>query len=339
MSKPEIDLQPIRQKLLQQKQQQLGAGPPAEARIDWAPPPRELGTAAAGPAMPPDPRLAAVVGKLQERSSQTMPAPVAPSTAAGPDPELLYALKLRQQAQQRIDQLADQINSLSAQQERAMVELKAAAEQLNLAQRRQPRTSSGELLPGFDPLLLDDQQALLAIAEQDEQGNVALTYRPADLHQADREASRLAQSLRDRSQPLRPLRRRSTAPLSFAAAEVSMLLNEPMQAASQLWRLTTDTLRSLWQDSGQGSTARRLRPASFTLVDAIIWLGGGVISRLVLNLVLAAYPGLWFLAVAAVTSLTAYALYQATLAPRLDFNLAYRVLLGVAGLIIGGRLF
>lgn len=221
-----------------------------------------------------------------------------------------------------------------------MIELKAATEQLNLAQGRQPRTSSGEPLPGFTPLLLDDQQALLAIAEQDEQGNVALTYRPADLYQADREASRLAQSLRDRGQPLPRGQRRSRQPLAFAPAEVSMLMDEPMQALGQLWQLTTEALLALWQScSRPSSSSRWLRPSSFTLVDAIIWLGGGVISRLALNLVLAAYPGLWFLAVAAVTGLTAYALYQATLAPRLDFNLAYRVLLGVAGLIVGGRLF
>ncbi len=69
----------------------------------------------------------------------------------------------------------------------------------------------------------------------------------------------------------------------------------------------------------------------------LLWFGSGVIGRMALNLVLTAIPGLWSLAVALLTGVTAYALYRATLAPRRDFGLAYRMFLVIAGLVIGGR--
>jgi hypothetical protein len=75
-----------------------------------------------------------------------------------------------------------------------------------------------------------------------------------------------------------------------------------------------------------------------SLIDMLLWFGGGVIGRLALNLLLAAIPALWSLAVAVLTGITAYALYRATLAPRKDFGLASRVFLIIAGLVIGGQL-
>jgi hypothetical protein len=69
-----------------------------------------------------------------------------------------------------------------------------------------------------------------------------------------------------------------------------------------------------------------------------LWFGGGVIGRLALNLLLAAFPSLWSVAVAAITAVTAYALYRATLAPKLAFGPAMRVFLLVAGLVVGGQL-
>jgi hypothetical protein len=59
---------------------------------------------------------------------------------------------------------------------------------------------------------------------------------------------------------------------------------------------------------------------------------------LALNLLLAAFPGLWSVAVAAITAMTAYALYRATLASNLAFGPAIRVFLLVVGLIVGGQL-
>jgi hypothetical protein len=77
---------------------------------------------------------------------------------------------------------------------------------------------------------------------------------------------------------------------------------------------------------------------SLSLADSILWFGGGVIGRTVLSLLIAALPLLWSVAVAGITALMAYALYQAILAPRLSFGPLLRASLLVAGLVVGGHL-
>jgi len=74
------------------------------------------------------------------------------------------------------------------------------------------------------------------------------------------------------------------------------------------------------------------------LLSPVFWIGCGVIFRLTLMLVLVEFPNLWSTAVAALTSVTAYALWKATLAPKLEFRPAWRTFLLVIGLILGGRL-
>jgi hypothetical protein len=73
-------------------------------------------------------------------------------------------------------------------------------------------------------------------------------------------------------------------------------------------------------------------------MDTLLWLGGGVITRLTLDLLLSAFSGLWPLTVVAITGIVAYALYQATLALQPNLGLANRVFLALAGLFIGGYL-
>ncbi|MBD0336171.1 MAG: hypothetical protein ICV62_11835, partial [Cyanobacteria bacterium Co-bin13] len=246
-------------------------------------------------------------------------------------PDLAAQINLHQQ---RLQAIVEQINDLSDRQERAMLEMKAVAERLDLEQRRQQRYEAQAGLAQSIPLVINYEGAIVAAAEQDDQGNVVLTYRTADLHQADRDATHLAQTLRDRNQP------RFRSPQRFAQEPgLSTLLAEPLSTLSGLWQWGCDLADQGWQQIMAASSSTHRQRPSFSLLDGVIWFGGGVISRLALNLVLAAYPGLWSLAVAAVTGMTAYALYRATLAPRLEFGLAYRVLLAVGGLIIGGRLF
>jgi hypothetical protein len=340
MSKPEMDLQAIREKLLSQRQQYAPSA--AEEAPDWSYPssrPQAATStstpAASGAPATPAPQFVNAVETLRQRSAQgVLGQPVATPEPTAWNPELATQISLHQQ---RLQAIVEQINDLSARQERAMVEMKAVSERLALEQRRQQRYEATAGLPQSAPLVVQYEGAIVADAEQDDQGNVVLTYRTADLHQADREATHLAQTLRDRSRPRsRPAAQYSPGP------GLSTLVAEPLNALVGLWQWSCDVAQQQWQHwrSGAASAApgRRGR-SSFTLLDGVIWFGGGVIGRLALNLVLAAYPGLWSVAVAAVTGMTAYALYRATLAPRLEFGLAYRVLLAVAGLIVGGRLF
>ncbi|HEY9738391.1 MAG TPA: hypothetical protein V6D06_18990 [Trichocoleus sp.] len=365
MSKPEMDLQAlqaIKEKLINQ-QRQYGAAAP-EASVDWSyprtaqPPFGETpsagsdstpsasystvsNTAAAAQAS----QLANAVETLQQRSAQSLPSQFVPQA---PDASTWAADVATQISihQMRLQAIVDQINELSAKQERAMVEMKTVAERLDLEQRRQQRFESSAGLSLSVPLEVNYESAILAAAEQDEQGNIMLTYRMADLHQADREANHLAQTLRNGLGPT--YRNRHSQSNQFASAQkflqdagIATLLAEPMATLQSAWNLAYDLALTGWDHlrAAVATPRSRQRSSPFTLLDGVIWLGGGVISRLALNLILTAYPALWSVAVAAVTGMTAYALYRATLAPRLDFGLAYRVLLAVAGLIVGGRLF
>jgi hypothetical protein len=87
-----------------------------------------------------------------------------------------------------------------------------------------------------------------------------------------------------------------------------------------------------------GSIPARETTSSLSFTDGTLWFGGGVIGRLALNLLLAAFPALWSVAVVTITAMTAYALYRATLAPKLAFGPALRVFLLVVGLVVGGQL-
>ncbi|MBD0266808.1 MAG: hypothetical protein ICV77_00805 [Cyanobacteria bacterium Co-bin8] len=326
-----MDLQAIREKLLYQRQQ-YGPSAAEEAPVDWSySRPQSSIPATPSPAAP-SPQLVNAVETLQQRSTQGTAGqpPLAPDTA-GWSPDLVAQISIHQQ---RLQAIVEQINDLSDRQERAMLEMKTVAERLDLEQRRQQRYEAQTGLAQSLPLAVSYEEAIVAAAEQDDQGNIVLTYRTADLHQADREATRLAQTLRDRNRP----RFKSPQP-SFHEPGLSTLLAEPLDALSGLWQWACDLAPAILSQVKVPASPTRPQRSSFTLLDGVIWFGGGVIGRLALNLVLAAYPGLWSLAVAAVTGMTAYALYRATLAPRLEFGLAYRVLLAVSGLIVGGRLF
>lgn len=331
-----MDLQAIREKLLKQSQQ-YGASAAEATSVDWSQARSSRSAKAAPdpilppptPAAPVPQQLANAVETLQQRSAQPLPSQNLPQQ---PPAWILESAAQVSLHQQRLHAIVEQINDFSTRQERAMVEMKAISERLEIEQRRQHRFEADQGLTTSIPLVVNYQGALVASAEQDDLGNVVLTYRSVDLHQADREALHLAQSLRDRNS----VRRRQPSP-SAHSPSIHTLLAEPLDALRTLWELGADLAIEGVCWISQLVKEVRSQESSFTLTDGIIWFSGGVISRLALNLLLSAYPGLWSLAVAGVTGMTAYALYRATLAPQIQFGLAYRVLLAVVGLIVGGR--
>lgn len=354
MSRSEMDLQAIREKLLRQSQQYKASTVNA-ASVDWSQARSSHGAKAASSPIPLSPspasqQLANAVETLQQRSAQPVQAaqPVqflAQAAQPAQSPALRQSTTLQPPSwkieaaaqvslhQQRLQTIVEQINDLSMRQERAMVEMKAVAERLDMEQRRQQRIEADQGLATSIPLVVNYDGALVASAEQDDLGNVVLTYRSVDLHQAHREAIHLAQALRDRNQV------RNQQPSAFAHSPgIYTLLAEPLGAVRTLWELGSAlAIEGFYRIAQLVNEVRSQESTPFTLTDGIIWFGGGVIGRLALNLLLSAYPGLWSLAVAGAIGMTAYALYRATLAPRIQIDLAYRVLLAVAGLIIGGR--
>lgn len=284
-------------------------------------------------------RLSDAVNTLKQRSMQAYQA-VYPSQDTGQRPPSV-ALTDIARSRQQLAAMADRINQLSQQQVQAMVNLQAAQAQLQVTYAQGPtETRDGA---NFSPPLpqIDFTQAVVAQALQDEAGNIGLSYQTVDLLSPEADARQLAQALRQRQGHRRRPERLSTTrrfkrEISLTLATV---LQEPLAMIRPLWsHLMTagedQTMHSVAPPS-RGSTGSTFE--SLTLIDAVIWLGSGVIGRLSLDLILAAIPGLWSVAVALITAITAFALYRATLAPKLDFGLAYRVFLVIGGLILGGR--
>lgn len=249
--------------------------------------------------------------------------------------------------------MAHKVNQFSIEQERAIAEMQKI--QARLAQGYPTVDNWGKPVV---PPYLDCQRAVIASAEADDQGNIVLAYRTvtpsssvpmtAQVSPAYGEADQLASHLRATYGPS------SSQSWKSVATDVMALGQEPSQLVAHLGR----TLWGFVLGLTRGATPQRPRAEavqdsfgqrsgrfdqlsggmSLSLVDSMLWFGGGVIGRLALNLLLGSFPALWSLAVAAITAVTAYALYRATLAPNLAFGPAIRVALLVLGLVVGGQI-
>jgi len=271
-------------------------------------------------------RLAQTVQALKQRSLQvTQAAPGAPLAdlpAPSPADIALY--------QQRLTAMAERINALSQQQQQAIADMQHAQAQL---QRLWPHH-----YPHQSPPQLNWADACLAQAGQDGAGTWWVGYRalvpPPDA--AETEAHYLAHHLRQRQDvPGSRSAQLTRGPQAVGArGGLATLLQEPLARAQSLVGAGWQGVQAwLAQEGAVGSPWGGLG-----WVDVVLWVAGGVVARLGLNGLLAVFPGLWTVAVALITGLTAFALYQATLAPRLRFGLAYRVFLALGGLILAGRL-
>lgn len=329
MSNPELDFEAIREKL--QRQNSSHHARTVATSVDWEALPQTSSSRQR------QTQLNGTVAALQQRSAARQVGGVAVENQTGSGDQVRQQL-LRQLSlhRERLQQKAQEINAFSLQQERAMLEMKDVVErwrrEVNAAAASADidSTTADSLIHEF---LCEYESAVLAWADTETEG-VMLSYRCADLYQATREANQVAQTLRRHHAS-------SFDTGGDRGSEWQTLLAEPADGLREAWTWLHDSARRWWQaatDIRTSQSSRRRASQRFTLIDAVIWLGSGIFSRVVLDFGLALYPGLWSVAVAIVTGMTAYALYRATLAPRLDFGLAYRVLLAIGGLIVGGRL-
>lgn len=338
-----MDRQSIQSKLIQ-KINTLNQGD-VGVQVDWA----------GGPQLPltppgPDTRqrpgvdFSVAVDALQWRAENI--GGFAPQAAANGSPDSAAAVS-SQACLKRLSAMADKINYLSAEQERAIAEIQSI--QARLAHLPVQFSPQGQPV---SPPAVDLSRAALASAEVDRYGNMLLCYRTltpaagmaagaainAPAEHSPRDADQLATHLRATYGP-------SAGPSGWGnlATDVLALGKEPVQLLSDLGRIAWSLVLGVtqWSTRRQAGSAAGHAPGrsgELSLVDSVLWLGGGVIGRLALNLLLAAFPALWSVAVAAITAITAYALYRATLAPKLAFGPAMRVSLLVVGLVIGGQL-
>ncbi|MEM7770348.1 MAG: hypothetical protein AAF327_07535 [Cyanobacteria bacterium P01_A01_bin.37] len=80
------------------------------------------------------------------------------------------------------------------------------------------------------------------------------------------------------------------------------------------------------------------RKARGMVLEAMFWLFGAVIIRLILNVVMTASSQFWMLGVVVACLPAMTAIWMTHLSPRQGFVLGYRCLLVMTGLLLGGKL-
>lgn len=250
---------------------------------------------------------AAMVEALQQRSQQAE----VPPSHENPDsesPALPPEVNLHWQ---RLQQEAITINELAQKQAIAVQNFKRSADRLAWSLRRHPSAYGFE----FEQFC-EIHHAVVSQVTQNEQGRLVLNNVAVDLHEDERHASQTAQEIRAFSQA------RSQAS-SEPSLDLSASLSQPFTVLVRSWQTLTQSLE----------TRSRL-----TLLDIVIWLGGGLIGRLAIQLALAALPSLWPWLVGAMVGAVALALYRLLFAPRPDIAFVVRIFCALVGLALGGQL-
>lgn len=304
MSKP--DLTPIRERLEALKQASEAANPVSEPLWQQS---RSLELPPTQPS-PHPPHLADTVQALRQRAEPSHLASV-PDNYEEPkhSSTLPAAVTLHWQ---RLQQEAAVINDLSEKQAIALHNFKRSADRLAWSLRKQPSEAGLDVFQFFEL-----QETLIPQVNQTASGKITLTSTPVDLHQDERYASQTAEEIRAlsqaRSQGIQPRH-----PISDLA-----VLDTIGATLSRLWRVLTSTLETRSQ---------------ITALDIALWFGGGLISRLALELLLAASPSLWPLLVGAMVGLVGLALYRLLLTPQPDIAFVVRLFLALGGLALGGQI-
>jgi hypothetical protein len=227
-----------------------------------------------------------------------------------PKPPTVHSLN---EAFERLEAQAEQVNQLSVAQETAILKLKVIAEQVELDWKTSdpdPRTRAGKSAIHLPPLC-EYLDTAIPHVERDQNGGLILTSRSVDLFKAEREAEFNAEILRHRKQHKR---------------ESSWV--------RRLWKW----LIAAPQPQSRKRPSKRSTSSPFSIRDAVLLVGGAIATRVILDTVLAIFPGLWFPAIAIMAMPGAIAIYRSTLTRESGLIWGYRLSLILIGLLIGGRL-
>lgn len=279
----------------------------------------------------PGPNPAQVAAAIETLKQRSNPSGYLPSSQRQqtPDqtqtPEALIAHEV-----QRFDMQVAKVNALAQQQATAILSLKDLAENLEEALK----TFGIESHPDLDAIatfFADYDAASVTSIGCDQQGYYTLTANKVDFYQAERDAAATAESLRTRSQ----------GSYALPPQETIGFIEEFVEFARDLGlKLGQELKQRFWPQSSQPANysthQRRSRPR-FTLFDAAIWFSGAAIGRVLLNLVVNIYPGLWTPLMVGLICVVAIALYKTVLTSRPSVGLSYRILITLAGLFMGGQ--
>ncbi|MEM9163472.1 MAG: hypothetical protein AAGC54_10435 [Cyanobacteria bacterium P01_F01_bin.4] len=350
MNETDMELQAIRQKL-----QSLKAEPtPDEAlTIPWSQPRARLTErghppAQSGPGLT-QVQVNAAIETLKQRSSQTYRGPresgddgyrsgytAAPGYGDLPGAALDPIL-------QRFESQLQTVNSLAEQQESAILGLKQLADHIGDIMRQQGMDDHPQLA-AIAALFEAYPSTVIPTIESDQAGNYGLGYRTVDFYRAEHDAQLTAQTLRSRGsgQPVE----------QTPGTDLPTYFNQPPAPEPSGHRLSSKAtgffeegllfLQSIWE-LALGSfmplaSVSRQRPRSrFTLLDAAIWFSGAAITRILLDIIFQIYPALWTPLVVALIVVVAVTLYRTLLSNRPSLGFSYRILVALAGLLMGGQ--
>jgi hypothetical protein len=238
----------------------------------------------------------------------------------------------------QLEAKAAQVNQLSADQEAAILELKALADQIEYNWKLQDQESATRL--GGNPVDLqappiwDYQEASVPHFEKDESGVFVLTKRAIDLHKAEREAALTAQALRHYKK--RETRdHKSHRKNREGHTTLQHQLNRP-NLFQQIEAWLTGKAEPTRSDRRRAQ--RRSKNAPFSIRQAVVLFAGAFVTRLMFDFVLAMFPGLWFPMMALIVTPGAIAVYRSRQTQDSGFIWGCRLVVIMLGLILGGRI-
>ncbi|HEY9699608.1 MAG TPA: hypothetical protein V6D10_20275 [Trichocoleus sp.] len=243
--------------------------------------------------------------------------------------------------EQTLASQVQRVNQLAAQQEAAVLELKAIFEQVG--QVRSRLVHPGKASPQLPPLhslnreaVCDYQAVAVPYVEKTEQGSWIMRTRSVDLFKAEREAALIAEALRYRTY------RSSTSRPPDALSQITPPLGQWSKSLLSFWlKAFRSTSRAAKHPaSKKPKTSRSTQPqAAFPSVqESLMLVIAATLARLSMEWVVQVYPMLWLPTIAVMLFPAAVAVYRSTITPQSGFLWGCRLSLLMLGLLLGGRL-
>ncbi|MEO0456516.1 MAG: hypothetical protein AAF152_08025 [Cyanobacteria bacterium P01_A01_bin.114] len=243
------------------------------------------------------------------------------------------------QAVQHFESQLQRVNSLADQQESAILALKQLADHIETVLHQEggaDHPDAGAIAAFFEAY----PSVEIPMIERDTAGNYSIGYRPVDCYRAEHDAQLTAQTLRRRgnSQPYSPS---PDTPIYFNTLDKATgFFEEGWLFLQSMWEMTLNSFNPLMGSTKPSSKvdASYRRPRTrFTFLDAAIWFSGAAIMRILLDVIFQIYPALWTPLVVLLIGVVAVTLYRTLLSSRPSIGFSYRILVALAGLLIGGQ--
>ncbi|MEM9903893.1 MAG: hypothetical protein AAF921_02570 [Cyanobacteria bacterium P01_D01_bin.44] len=317
----DVELQAIRQKLAALKAQP----PPDQAQnIPWSPSRYHATQRESPPIAKPTNSTAQVIAAietLKQRSTQ-LGHPV-----YGPTQTTANALDKCP----LLDAQVQKINALAQQQAVAIQGLKQLVEDIQHDLYQQGREDN-PMLNEFTAFFELYPSTTIPIVQKGEIGQYDLRYLTVDFYQAERDAQVTAQTLR----------KRSIGPITHNIPESSHEFDIPEQPDGEGASFSL-FLQSLWHSGfGWGRRVDNRAPihhrTPFTPIDAATWFSSAAITRILVEGILQNYPALRTLAALGAISIVVVTLYRTFSHSQPNLSFSYRILVALAGLVVGGQL-